>query len=31
LQGLKILKASLESKTVLTDVFLGKKRPRRAA
>jgi hypothetical protein len=31
LQGLKILKASLQSKTVLTDVFLGKKRPRRAA
>jgi hypothetical protein len=26
LQGLAILKASLESKTVLTDVFLSKKR-----
>jgi hypothetical protein len=25
-QGLAILKASLQSKTVLTDVFLGKKR-----
>jgi hypothetical protein len=26
LQGLAILKASLQSKTILTDVFLGKKR-----
>ena len=26
LQGLAMLKASLQSKTVLTDVFLGKKR-----
>lgn len=26
MQGLAMLKASLESKTVLTDVFLGKKR-----
>jgi hypothetical protein len=26
MQGLAILKASLQSKTVLTDVFMGKKR-----
>uniref|UniRef100_A0A0A9B542 Uncharacterized protein n=1 Tax=Arundo donax TaxID=35708 RepID=A0A0A9B542_ARUDO len=26
-EGLEILKASLQSKTVLTDVFLGKKAP----
>jgi hypothetical protein len=27
LKGLEILRASLQSKTVLTDVFLGKKPP----
>lgn len=27
MQGLEILKASFKSKTVLTDVFLGKKLP----
>ena len=31
LQGLAIVKASLQSKTVLTDVFLGNKRPRGCA
>ncbi|OEL12726.1 hypothetical protein BAE44_0026254 [Dichanthelium oligosanthes] len=30
-EGLEIVKASLQSKTVLTDVFLGKKRPRACA
>jgi hypothetical protein len=31
LQGLEIVKASLQSKTVLTDVYLGNKRPRGCA